>query len=122
MAPLIAVVDDDDSVRESLASLFRSLGFVPKVFVSAEEYLHSAYLDNTDCLILDVRLPGMNGLDAQRQLADSHPAIPIIFITAHGSDEEVRSRALRRGAVAYLEKPLSEETVLSAVDAALGSK
>lgn len=120
--PLITVVDDDDSVRESLASLIRSVRLRVKVFASAEEYLTSEHLGATDCLILDVRMPGMSGLELQDRLAASHRHIPIIFITAHGSDDDVRSRALRDGAVAYLLKPLSGETVLGAVREALSSK
>jgi FixJ family two-component response regulator len=120
-SPLISVVDDDDSVRESLGGLIRSVGFAVKVFASAEEFLNSDHLRNTDCLILDVRMPGMNGLDLQRQLAASYRKIPVIFITAHG-DEDVRSRALNGGAVDYLLKPFSEEALLNAIDAALKSK
>src|SRR5678816_3175483 len=96
--PLISVVDDDDSVRESLRGLIRSVGFAAAVFASAEEFLSSDDLRNTDCLILDVRMPGMNGLDLQRQLGATHSHIPVVFITAHG-DEEARSRALKDGAV-----------------------
>ena len=120
-SPLISVVDDDDSVRESLGGLIRSVGFAVKVFASAEEFLNSDHLRNTHCLILDVRMPGMNGLELQRQLAASDRKIPIIFITAHG-DEEVRSRALNGGAVDYLLKPFSEEALLNAIDAALKSR
>jgi FixJ family two-component response regulator len=119
--PLISVVDDDDSVRESLSGLIRSVGFGVVVFASAEEFLDSDRLRNTDCLILDVRMPGMNGLDLQRWLATSHCEIPVIFITAHG-DEEARARALNGGAVDYLLKPFSEEALLNAIDAALKSK
>ena len=118
--PLISVVDDDDSVRESLRGLIRSVGFAVKVFASAEEFLNSDHLRNTNCLILDVRMPGMNGLELQRQLAATDRKIPVIFITAHG-DEEVRSRALNGGAVDYLLKPFSEEALLNAIDAALKS-
>jgi FixJ family two-component response regulator len=118
--PLISVVDDDDSVRESLRGLIRSVGFAVKVFASAEEFLNSDHLRNTDCLILDVRMPGMNGLELQRQLTATARKIPVIFITAHG-DEEVRSRALNGGAVDYLLKPFSEEALLNAIDAALKS-
>ena len=118
--PLISVVDDDDSVRESLRGLIRSVGFAVKVFASAEEFLNSDHLRNTDCLILDVRMPGMNGLELQRQLAATDRKIPVIFITAHG-DEEERSRALNGGAVDYLLKPFSEEALLNAIDAALKS-
>ena len=119
--PLISVVDDDESVRESLSGLIRSVGFGAKVFASAEEFLTSNRLLDTDCLILDVRMPGMNGLELQRRLATSHMSIPVIFITAHG-DEEARVRALNGGAVEYLLKPFSEEALLSAIDAALKSK
>ena len=119
--PLISVVDDDDSVRESLGGLIRSVGFAVKAFASAEEFLTSDRLPDTDCLILDVRMPGMNGLELQRQLAASHMSIPVIFITAHG-DEETRVRALNGGAVDYLLKPFSEEALLNAMDAALKSR
>src|SRR6266542_2453466 len=119
--PLISVVDDDESVRESLSGLIRSVGFGALVFASAEEFLSSNRLLDTDCLILDVRMPGMNGLELQRRLAASHTSIPVIFITAHG-DEEARVRALNGGAVEYLLKPFSEEALLSAIDAALKSK
>ena len=119
-SPLISVVDVDDSVRESLGGLIRSVGFAVKVFASAEEFLNSDHLRNTHCLILDVRMPGMNGLELQRQLAATDRKIPVIFITAHG-DEEVRSRALNGGAVDYLLKPFSEEALLNAIDAALKS-
>jgi FixJ family two-component response regulator len=119
--PLISVVDDDESVRESLSGLIRSVGFGVMVFASAEEFLTSDRLSDTDCLILDVRMPGMNGLELHRQLATNHFAIPVIFITAHG-DEEARARALNGGAVEYLLKPFSEEALLRAIDAALKSK
>jgi FixJ family two-component response regulator len=118
---LISVVDDDDSVRESLSGLIRSVGFGVMVFASAEEFLTSDHLPDTDCLILDVRMPGMNGLDLRCRLATSHCRIPVVFITAHG-DEEARQRALNGGAVEYLLKPFSEEALLNAIDAALGSK
>src|SRR5215831_14668160 len=112
--PLISVVDDDNSVRESIQSLMRSVGFAVNVFASAEEFWNCEHLQDTDCLILDVRMPGMSGIELQRHLMASHHEIPIIFITAHSSEEEVRSLALRNGAVAYLAKPLSEEELLNA--------
>ena len=118
---LISIVDDDDSVRESLSGLIRSVGFGALVFASAEEFLNSNHLSDTDCLILDVRMPGMNGLDLQRRLAASHMSIPVIFITAHG-DEEARVRALNGGAVEYLLKPFSEDALLKAIDKALKPK
>jgi len=112
--PLISVVDDDDSVRESLQGLIRSVGFGVQVFTSAEEFLHSDYLHQTHCLILDVRMPGMNGLELQRQLVATRCEIPVIFITAHGS-EAARTQALKNGAVDYLCKPFSEEALLNAI-------
>jgi len=119
--PLVSIVDDDESVRESLRGLIRSIGLGVQTFASAEDFSRSEQLENTDCLILDVRMPGMSGLDLQRHLAASERDIPIIFITAHGSDEGTRARALRDGAVAYLIKPFSEDALLDAVDAALKS-
>ena len=119
--PLVSIVDDDESVRESLRGLIRSIGLGVQTFASAEDFARSEQLDKTDCLILDVRMPGMSGLELQRHLAASERDIPIIFITAHGSDEGVRARALRDGAVAYLIKPFSEGALLEAVDAALKS-
>ena len=120
--PLIAVVDDDHSVRESLARLIRSVGFGVLVFGSAEEFLNRGPGRQPDCLILDIRMPGMDGLELQRHLSASDPGLPVIFITAHGSDPQVRARALGAGAVDYLLKPLKEEEVLKAIDAALKSK
>ena len=120
--PLISVVDDDDSVRESLQSLLRSFGYAVEVFASAEEFLHSDHLYNTGCLILDVVMPGMNGIELRRHLLATHCETPVVFITAHGSDEEVRSRALSDGAVDYLIKPFSEDVLLNAVRKALSSK
>jgi FixJ family two-component response regulator len=120
--PLISVVDDDHSVRESLARLIRSVGFGVAVFGSAEEFLRASRGREPDCLILDIRMPGMNGLELQRALSASDPGLPVIFITAHGSDEEVRARAIGAGAVDYLLKPLKEEEVLKAIDAALTSQ
>jgi FixJ family two-component response regulator len=116
--PLISVVDDDDAVRESLRALIRSAGFATQVFASAEEFLNSEHLRQTHCLILDVRLPGMNGLELKRQLASSRCEIPVIFITAHG-DEAARARALREGALEYLFKPFSDEALLNAIHATL---
>ena len=119
--PVISIVDDDTSVRESLQSLIRSVGFAAEVFASAEEFLNSDHPRNTDCLILDIRMPGMSGLELQHQLVASGGEIPVIFITAHG-DQETRSQALKDGAVEYLLKPFSEERLLNAIDMALSSK
>ena len=119
---VISVVDDDHSVRESLARLIRSVGFGVQIFGSAEEFLGAGRGSRSDCLILDIRMPGMNGLELQHELSASDRDLPVIFITAHGSDEEVRARAIAAGAVDYLLKPLREEEVLKAIDVALNSK
>jgi len=118
---LISVVDDDASVRESLQCLIRSFGFAVEVFASAEEFLNSSHLPNTRCVILDVRMPGMNGLELQRLVAASHREVRVIFITAHGN-EAARSQALKNGAVDYLFKPFSEGSLLQAIHAALNLK
>jgi FixJ family two-component response regulator len=119
---LITVVDDDTSVRESMSSLLRSVGHAVNEFGSAEELVASGALDRTDCVITDVRMPGMSGLELQRRLALSHPRLPVILMTAHASDEEVRLRALKDGAVAYLSKPLDEGTLLRAVETVVHKK
>ena len=116
--PLISVVDDNDSVRESLSGLIRSVGFAVEDFPSAEKFLNSDRLNDTHCLILDVRMPGIGGLELQRRLVKSNRNIPIIFITAHG-DEAARSQALKNGAADYLFKPFSEQALLNAINAAL---
>ena len=116
--PLISVVDDNDSVRESLRGLIRSVGFAVEDFPSAEKFLNSDRLNDTHCLILDVRMPGIGGLELQRRLVKSNRNIPIIFITAHG-DEAARSQALKDGAANYLFKPFSEQALLNAINAAL---
>jgi len=118
---LISVVDDDASVRESLQCLIRSFGFAVEAFSSAEEFLISGHLPHTRCMILDMRMPGMNGLELQRQVAASHREVPVIFITAHGN-EAARSQALKNGAVDYLLKPFREESLLNAIQAALNLK
>ena len=115
---LISVVDDDGCVRESLQALLRSVGFAVQVFASVEEFLQSDHLQQTQCLILDVRMPGMNGLELQHRLASTRIEIPVIFITAHGN-ETARTQALKNGAVAYLCKPFSEEALLNAIRASL---
>src|SRR5258708_4425561 len=116
--PLISIVDYDDSLRDSLNNLIRSVGFRAQGFASAEEFLNSNQLHNTECLILDVRMPGMNGLDLQRHLVSANSRIPIVFITSH-ADEDAETRALQAGAVAFLYKPCREEMLLKAIDSAL---
>jgi FixJ family two-component response regulator len=117
-APLISIVDDDDSLRNSLNNLIRSVGFRVQGFSSAEGFLNWNQLHDTGCLILDVRMPGMSGLDLQRQLVATNCRIPIIFITSHG-DGDARARALEAGAVDFLYKPFREEALLKAIDLAL---
>jgi FixJ family two-component response regulator len=119
--PLISIVDDDDSLRNSLNNLMRSVGFGVQGFSSAEAFLKSNQLHDTACLILDVRMPGMSGLDLQRQLMAADCQIPIVFITSHG-DDDARSRALAAGAVEFLYKPFREEALLNAIHTALESK
>jgi FixJ family two-component response regulator len=116
--PLIAIVDDDDALRNSLDNLLRSVGFRVQGFSSAEAFLQAPPAPETACLILDVRLPGMNGLALQRQLVAAHGSLPIIFVTAY-ADEDGRARALAAGAVAFLSKPCREEELLQAIEAAL---
>jgi FixJ family two-component response regulator len=118
---LLSIVDDDESVRESLPDLLRQFGFASEAFSSAEAFLASKAVDRTDCLILDVAMPGMSGPDLQRELMRRQLAIPIVFITAQ-SDEETRSRALTQGAVACLLKPFSQAALLEALNVALGTR
>jgi FixJ family two-component response regulator len=115
---LISVVDDDDSVRESLQGLLQSIGYGVETFCCADEFLESDHLARTDCLILDVRMPGMRGPELQRELVRLGSAIPIVFITAHG-DEDIRLQVLAEGAVDCLLKPFSEDALLTAIRAAL---
>jgi FixJ family two-component response regulator len=119
-SPLIAVVDDDGSFRRAIRRLLRISKLQVEVFASAEDFLQAGQRPATACLILDVRLPGMSGLELQQQLAMARCPRPIIFVTAHGNDE-TRARALRAGAVAFLDKPFSDEVLLRAVQAALQS-
>jgi FixJ family two-component response regulator len=119
MALLIAVVDDDPSVRQSLDRLIRSASLDARVFASAEEFLDSAQLRKPDCLILDVQLPGMSGPELHRHLLARQYHVPVIFITAHASDEAARSVATSDWTVAYFIKPFSGDELLDAVNAAL---
>jgi FixJ family two-component response regulator len=118
MPSLVSVVDDDESVRESLPDLLRQFGFAVRAFSSAEEFLASDCISRTSCLILDVAMPSMSGPDLQRELTHRRQEIPIVFITAHGG-EAVRPRLLEEGAVACLFKPFSDTALLEAVNAAL---
>jgi len=115
---LVAVVDDDESVRESLPDLLREFGFAAEAFSSAEEFLASGHVVQTSCLILDIAMPGMCGPDLQRELKRRRQEIPIVFITGHG-DESVRPRVLAEGAAECLLKPFSDAALRAAIDTAL---
>jgi FixJ family two-component response regulator len=117
--PLVSVVDDDESVRESLPDLLREFGFAVETFASAEEFLASDRVHETRCLILDIAMPGMSGPELQRELALQRRQIPIIFITAHG-DQMTRPRLIAQGAVDCLLKPFSDTALRAALDTALG--
>ena len=115
---LVAIVDDDVYVCEAVESLLKSIGFRTATFNSASDFLDSPEFSNVSCLILDVSMPVMNGLELQRHLADTHP-IPIIFITARNGD--TREQALGAGAISFLTKPFSDKGLIDALDAALGA-
>jgi len=117
---LVAIVDDDESIRSSLLGLMKALDFRSEAFESAEEYLKSGQQRNTACLITDIRLPGISGLELQSQLNADRHRIPIIFITGHG-DEKVRMQALRAGAVEFLMKPFDDQAMIDSIRAALES-
>jgi FixJ family two-component response regulator len=120
-AELVAIVDDDESIRNALRGLMEEAGLRAQSFASAEEFLVSSQLHETACLIADIRMPGMSGLDLQARLNADHRRIPIVFITAHG-DEKMRMRALRAGAVEFLAKPFDEEALLLCVRAAVENR
>lgn len=115
---LVSVVDDDESVRESLPDLLREFGFSAQAFSSAEEFLTSDYVDQTSCLILDIAMPGMTGPDLQRELALRGQRMPIVFITAY-REESVRPRVFEQGVAECLLKPFSDTDLLDALNAAL---
>ena len=120
-APIVAhisIVDDDPSVRQTTLDLMQSSGFAANAFASAEDFLAARALDDTACLILDVRMQGMGGVELQRQLRAKGLHIPIIFITAH-NDEVVRAQALKRGAIAFLLKPVNSQELSRAVRSVL---
>jgi len=119
--PLLSVVDDDESVRESLPDLLREFGFAARAFSSAEEFLLSDCVDQTRCLILDVAMPGMSGPELQDELKLRRKEIPIVFITAQ-TDESLRPSLLEKGAAGFLLKPFSDTALLGAINAALRMK
>lgn len=118
---LVSIVDDDESVRRTTKLLVQSFGFKAAVFESAEDFLKSESIRDASCLILDVRMPRMNGLQLQSRLAAEGYATPIIFITAH-DDKESRDRAMKAGAIAFLYKPFSDQQLLDAIRSALMRK
>jgi FixJ family two-component response regulator len=115
---LIAIVDDDDSMRSAIEGLLKSVGLPAQAFASAEEFLKSGQQHKANCLIADIRMPGMSGLELQAHLNTERCRIPTIFITAHG-DEKMRMQALRAGAVEFLSKPFDDEALLESVRGAL---
>lgn len=117
--PLISVVDDDESIRESLPDLLREFGFEAQTFSSAEEFLASNRIADTNCLLLDVAMPGMTGPDLQRELRHREQSIPIVFITGQ-RDSAVRPRLIAEGAVECLFKPFEPNDLLQALNSALG--
>jgi FixJ family two-component response regulator len=117
---IVSIIDDDESVRAGLGGLVRSLGFAPYAFESAEEFLRSLQIGETSCVITDVHMPGMSGLDLQNRLVIQGRSIPIILITAF-PEQSVRERAMAAGAVAYLEKPFDGEAMASLLRRALAA-
>src|SRR5713226_5083697 len=117
-AAIVFVVDDDEGIRQSLKNLIGSVGLQVKVFASAQEFLRSKLTDVPGCLVLDVRLPGLSGLDLQKRMVEAHMEIPIIFITGHG-DIPMTVRAMKAGAVEFLTKPFRDQDLLDAIQQAL---
>jgi FixJ family two-component response regulator len=119
--PLISIVDDDWSLVEATVSLVQSVGYLAEGFRSAEDFLKSSQLLKTDCLILDIRMPSVDGFELQRRLADRNCQIPIIFVTSYDS-EDARIQAAKAGAAGFLCKPFNQESLFGAVRSALGSQ
>lgn len=117
---MVAIVDDDETVRSALLSTMKAAGLPARAFASAEEYLASGQQNETGCLIADIRMPGMSGLELQARLEAEHLQTPILFISAHG-DEEMRMQAMRAGAVEFLAKPFDRKVLLDCVRTALES-
>ena len=115
---MVAIVDDDDLMRSALQGLLKSVGLPARAFASAEEFLKSGQQHEVGCLVADIRMPGMSGLELQAKLNADQCRIPTIFITAHG-DEKMRMQALRAGAVEFMAKPFDDEVLLESVRAAL---
>ncbi len=116
--PTVIIVDDDPGIREAISSLVRSVGFQPKLMASVDEFLQSGPPGGPSCLVLDVRLPGRSGLDLQRELADRHVQLPIVFITGHG-DIPMSVQAMKGGAIEFLTKPVRDQDLLDAIQLGL---
>lgn len=116
---LISIVDDDESIRRTTTFLIESFGFRAASFESAEDFLRSVRLHDSSCLIVDIQMPGMNGLQLQNELSAAGNSVPVIFITAY-DDRESRKKALNAGAVAFLSKPFNDEQLLQALHSAVG--
>jgi FixJ family two-component response regulator len=116
--PVISIVDDDESVREATKGLVRSLGYVAATFASGEEFLNSDRVNDTSCLITDVQMPGLDGLELQSRLTAMDRHVPIIFVTAF-PQERIRARALKAGAFGFLSKPFSDASLIACLDRAL---
>ena len=119
--PLIAIVDDDESFRRATSSLIRSLGYGVEPFASAEAFLESDRVSDTDCLITDVQMPGMTGIELQSKLIAQGSRLPVIFVTAF-PETEARGRALAAGAVGFLGKPFSDQKLIHCLNAALSAR
>jgi FixJ family two-component response regulator len=119
--PMISIVDDDASVREATKALVRSLGYAAATFASGEAFLESDRLDDTSCLITDLQMPGMTGIELQRRLIAEGRHMPIIFVTA-SPEAQARSQALAAGATAFLRKPFGDETLIACLDEALAAQ
>ena len=119
--PVVAIVDDDDSFRRAATSFIRSLGYAVLQFASAEAFLKSGHLHDTHCVVSDVQMPGMNGLELQIKLIVEGPRLPIIFVTAF-SEMRARAQALSAGAIGFLAKPFSDEELISCLNRALAAR
>jgi FixJ family two-component response regulator len=118
--PMISIVDDDESVREATKGLVRSLGYGAFTFASAEEFLNSDHVDETSCVITDLQMPGLSGVELQKTLIAEGRRLPVIFITAY-PDERTRRRVLEAGAIGFLSKPFSDENLVHCLDTALAN-
>jgi FixJ family two-component response regulator len=119
-APIISIVDDDESMRSSLRSLVRSLGLQARTYASAEDFLHSSHQDRSSCLITDLQMPGLSGIELQRRLAAQGRQIPIIFVTAFPEDR-IRARAMEWGALGLLSKPFDSQKLIELINKAIAT-